>query len=146
MPPASPPATPLHLRVLVVDDNLRFAAALKDILSGWNGVQVLAMVHDGHAALVCAGQSRPDLVLLDIAMPGLDGLEVARRLCAWPEPPRIVLMSLSEGAVYRAAASALGNVGFVDKGDILAELTPLVARLVADKTRACGPPGQCAPT
>jgi methyl-accepting chemotaxis protein len=72
-------------------------------------------------------------VLMDIAMPGMDGLAVARRMRTWPQPPRIVLMSLNDGAAYRTAAAALGDVGFVGKGDILIELAPLVARMVADR-------------
>jgi CheY-like chemotaxis protein len=126
------------LRILVVDDNRGFGAALQNILVDWEGVQVLALAHDGRTALEWTARLRPDLVLMDIAMPGLDGLAAARRMRVWPEPPRIVLMSLNDGAAYRAAAASLGDVGFVGKGDILAELAPLVARMVADKVAGPG--------
>ncbi|MBP6851182.1 MAG: response regulator transcription factor [Rhodoferax sp.] len=121
------------LRVLVVDDNPGFGMALRNIVGDWAGVQVLGLAQDGPAALERAALLRPDLVLMDIAMPGMDGLAVARRMRTWPQPPRIVLMSLNDGAAYRTAAAALGDVGFVGKGDILIELAPLVARMVADR-------------
>ena len=126
------------LRVLVVDDNQGFAAALQNTLVAWGSVQVLGIASDGRAALECAASLRPDLVLMDIAMPGMDGLSAARRMRGWSEPPRIVLMSLNDGAAYRAAAASLGDVGFVDKGDILVELAPLVALMVADKVAGPG--------
>ncbi len=119
------------LRVPVVDDNPGFGMALRNIVGDWAGVQVLGLAQDGPAALERAALLRPDLVLMDIAMPGMDGLAVARRMRTWPQPPRIVLMSLNDGAAYRTAAAALGDVGFVGKGDILIELAPLVAPLVA---------------
>ncbi len=126
------------LLILVVDDNRGFGMALRNIVGDWAGVRVLALAQDGPTALARAALDRPDLVLMDIAMPGMDGLDVARRMCTWPQPPRIVLMSLNDGTAYRAAAAALGDVGFVGKGDILIELAPLVARMVADKGPGTG--------
>src|SRR5690606_15126870 len=70
-------------RVLVVDDNVPAAKLLVRLLEKL-GHEVVA-AHDGQAALTAAKASRPDLILLDIGLPVMDGYEVARRLCAMPE-------------------------------------------------------------
>ena len=71
-------AAPRPLRVLVVEDNIDAAESLATLLRLWNhDVQV---VHDGCAALDAAREQRPEVVLLDIGLPGLDGYQVARRL------------------------------------------------------------------
>jgi len=80
MPSLSPASAPVlrPTRVLVVEDNLDAAVTLVDLLTLW-GYEVSA-VHDGLAAVEVAPQYRPDVVLLDIGLPGIDGYEVARRL------------------------------------------------------------------
>jgi CheY-like chemotaxis protein len=72
-------ATPSRgLRVLVVEDNIDAAESLTSLLRLWN--HDVTMVHDGRSALEAARQQRPEVVLLDIGLPGLDGYQVARRL------------------------------------------------------------------
>ncbi|HZF11583.1 MAG TPA: response regulator [Thermoanaerobaculia bacterium] len=80
MPNLSQAAAPVPrpTRVLVVEDNLDAAVTLVDLLTLW-GYEVSA-VHDGLAAVEVAPEYRPDVVLLDIGLPGIDGYEVARRL------------------------------------------------------------------
>ena len=90
--PASAPATPA-LRVLVVDDNRDAAESLAMVLR-LTGHEV-ALAHDGPGALDAAGSFMPDVVLLDIGMPGMNGYEVARRLRARPEGRRLVLAALT---------------------------------------------------
>jgi CheY-like chemotaxis protein len=74
----APAPVPRPTRVLVVEDNLDAAVTLVDLLTLW-GYEVSA-VHDGLAAVEVAPRYRPDVVLLDIGLPGIDGYEVARRL------------------------------------------------------------------
>jgi PAS domain S-box-containing protein len=81
------------LRVLVVDDNVDAAESLALMLRLW-GDEVLT-VHDGPAALLAAAAQRPDVVLLDIGMPGMDGYEVARRLRADPAQAGAVLVAVT---------------------------------------------------
>ncbi len=75
--------------VLVVDDDVRIAAALKRALH-YEGYSV-AVAGDGPAALACAASEPPDLVLLDVMLPGLDGVEVCRRLRAADDVPILML-------------------------------------------------------
>jgi CheY-like chemotaxis protein len=80
-------------RVLVVDDNIDAATAASDILS------VLAhevrMVHDGLAAVSTAAEMKPDIILLDIGLPGIDGYEAARRIRAHADIRRVLLIALT---------------------------------------------------
>ncbi|CAN98665.1 unnamed protein product [Sorangium cellulosum So ce56] len=100
-PPALPPAleaappraTTRPLHVLLVDDNVDAAEGLRRVLQ-LHG-HAVSMAHDGPAALEAARASRPDLVLLDIGLPGMDGYEVVRRLRAEPELTRPYIAALS---------------------------------------------------
>jgi signal transduction histidine kinase/CheY-like chemotaxis protein len=79
--PAAEPAVPVaprSLRVLVVEDNIDAAESLATLVRLWN--HDVAVVHDGRTALEAARQQQPEVVLLDIGLPGLDGYQVARRL------------------------------------------------------------------
>lgn len=119
------------IKILLVDDNLTFLTAVKKFLAMLPDAQVIAEAHDGRRALAQAAQWRPDLVLLDIMLPGLNGLEVAKLMQAWPQAPHIVFLSMHDNASYRAVARELGALGFVGKADFVAELLPIIASLVA---------------
>ena len=92
--PAAQGASPLPpRRVLVVDDNADAAMTLDMLLRSLG--HETHVVHDGHAACEAVGQFRPDIVLLDIGMPGLDGYEVARRLRALPGTAGCMLVAVT---------------------------------------------------
>jgi two-component system response regulator AlgR len=84
------------MRILIADDEPLARARLAALLRDCEGAEVVASVGDGDAVLVACAQHRPDLLLLDIAMPGLDGIGVARRLAALPEPPQLVFCTAYE--------------------------------------------------
>ena len=81
-------ATPM--RVVIADDEPLARERLRDLLAGVGGVEVVAEAGDGHAALHACAEHHPDLVLLDISMPGIDGLETARHLAAFEPRPAVV--------------------------------------------------------
>jgi DNA-binding LytR/AlgR family response regulator len=69
------------MRALIAEDEPLLAAEIKEELArAWPALEVCAVVHDGHAAIAAADEHRPDVLFLDVQMPGLDGLEVARIL------------------------------------------------------------------
>ncbi|MCM2336193.1 MAG: LytTR family DNA-binding domain-containing protein [Pseudomonas sp.] len=78
------------MRVLVADDEPLARERLRALLADIDGVEVVAEAADGHEALHACAEHRPDLVLLDIAMPGIDGLEAARHLAAFEPRPAVV--------------------------------------------------------
>ncbi len=122
----------MSLRILLVDDNRTFLTAVRQYLAMLPDTKVVGLAYDGPDALAQAKALQPDLVLLDIMMPHMNGLEVAARMQSWSPAPRILFLSLHDNASYRAAAAELGAVALVDKANFVAELMPIVARLAAD--------------
>jgi len=90
---SAPPAAPLAQRILVVDDNQDSADTLGDLLRLWGHEVQLA--HDGPQALACAESFRPEIVLLDIGLPGMDGYGVAERLRRESRLPGLLLIALT---------------------------------------------------
>ena len=78
------------LRVLIADDEPLARERLRALLTAQPGVQVVAEAADGHAALHACAEHHPDMVLLDISMPGIDGLETARHLAEFEPRPAVV--------------------------------------------------------
>jgi DNA-binding NarL/FixJ family response regulator len=120
------------IKILLVDDSHTFLSAVRNFLALVPDVVVVAEAHDGIMALQQANLHQPQLVLMDIAMPGMNGLEAAAALNALAQPPYIVFLSMHDGDSYREAARDLGAWGFVGKSDFVAQLIPLIAGLVAD--------------
>jgi DNA-binding NarL/FixJ family response regulator len=116
------------VRILLVDDSPLFLASTARILAGDPHMDIVGSVLSGPAALEQFNRVNCDLVLLDLVMPQMNGLEVAQRLRALPRPPRIVLLSLEDAPEYRAAAAACTD-GFVHKSVAALHLLPLIHTL-----------------
>lgn len=78
------------MKVVIVDDEPLARERLRELLMAEPGIDIVAEAGDGHAALHACSEQQPDLVLLDIAMPGIDGLETARHLAAFEPRPAVV--------------------------------------------------------
>src|SRR5262245_29634425 len=100
--------------VLIVDDHAEFRASARSILEA-DGYDVVAEADDGESGLRLAAALRPAIVLLDIALPGIDGFAVAERLAAEAEPPAVVLISSRERAAYGRRIDAAPARGFLSK-------------------------------
>ncbi len=114
-------------RVLVADDNGTYRHALLTVLRGIPSVEVIAEAAGGDECLRLAEALAPDVVLLDVNMPHLSGIEVARRLKSGEHPPQVVILSLSDAGDGRAAALSAGADAYVAKAAALTELVPLLA-------------------
>ena len=96
------------MNVLIVDDEPLARARMRELLAAAADVRVVGEAGDGEAALRSALAQQPDLVLLDIAMPGIDGLEVARHLARFPLPPAVVFCTAYDAHALEAfEASAI---------------------------------------
>ena len=117
------------IRVLIVDDQLPFREASRMVVELTDGFAVVGEAANGDEAIELAAQLHPDLVLMDVQMPGIDGIETTRRIRALDNPPVVVVMSTHESGDYEAVAVAAGAVGFVPKSqfgfDTLAEMWEL---------------------
>ncbi len=104
-----------HLRVLLADDHALVRAGIRKLLESMPDVEVLGEADDGLALLALVEQLRPNLVLMDIAMPGLNGLEATARVVkAWPET-RVVILSMHQSEEYVRQALRNGAVGYLLK-------------------------------
>ena len=107
--------------MLVVDDQELFRRGLTMLLAAETGVEVVGEAGDGLEGTSLAATAAPDVVLLDIRMPGLDGFAVAERLAAGTDPPVVVLISSRDATSYaRRLAHTLAR-GFIAKADLTGE-------------------------
>src|SRR5688572_581994 len=113
-------------RIVIADDHGETRAGIASLLA--SDFDVVSTVADGQAAVEAAGALYPDLVVLDISMPGLNGFEAAALIRDLPDPPRIVFATAHEDASIVSAASALGASAVVRKCEMLTELVPAVCR------------------
>jgi two-component system response regulator AlgR len=122
------------VRILIADDEPLARARLAALLRDCEGAEIVASVGDGEAALAACARHRPDLLLLDIAMPGLDGIGVARRLAALPDPPQLVFCTAYEE--HALAAYELRVADYLLKPVRSERLREALARAQALRRRA----------
>ena len=104
------------IRVLLADDQRLVRSGFRMILRDDPEVEVAGEAGDGEEAVALAGELRPDVVLMDVRMPKLDGIEATRRILAGPEPrPRIVVLTTFDLDEYVFAALRAGASGFLLK-------------------------------
>ncbi len=116
----------MSVRVLIVDDHADFREAASELLEA-EGFAVVGSAADGDSAIAEAARLHPEVVLLDIQLPGLDGFAVAEALAASPNPPAVVLISSREAASYGPRLDAAPARGFIPKRELSgAALTALV--------------------
>jgi DNA-binding NarL/FixJ family response regulator len=103
--------------VLIVDDHPSFRASARAILEA-DGFEVTGEAEDGESAISAAGRLHPDIVLLDVQLPDLDGFEVTRRLIANDGDTCVVLVSSRDGADFGPLVESSGACGFVPKSEL----------------------------
>lgn len=103
--------------VLIVDDHAEFRTSARALLE-LQGFEVVGAVEDGAAAIDVVERLRPDVVLLDVQLPGMDGFEVAERLAAVELAPRVVLISSRRRAAYEARLPGSPVAGFLGKDEL----------------------------
>ncbi len=120
------------VRVLLVDDSPEFLEVAADYLSMDPEIKVVGCACSGLDGLRRVAELRPDLVLMDVTMPGMNGLEATRAIKAKESPPRVLILTLYDIPEYRAAAASAGADGFLNKSDFGERLLPLIHSLLAE--------------
>ncbi|HUL33560.1 MAG TPA: response regulator transcription factor [Candidatus Eisenbacteria bacterium] len=120
-----------HSRVLLADDLAQVLSAVAALLKGQ--FEIVAMETDGHAAFEATLALAPDLVVLDISMPGMSGIEVARELKKQGNRAKIVFLTVHEDPDILATCLAAGGLGYVVKVLMQTDLIPAINQALADR-------------
>jgi len=120
-----------YISVLVVDDHKMFAEAIELLLAGQDGIEIIGAVGTGEEAVVLAAKTQPSVVLMDIDLPGIDGIESTRRVReVAPDAQVIVITAFQEPATIAAAVQA-GASGYVPKTKAADELLSVIRNAAA---------------
>ena len=105
------------VRVLIVDDQEPFRSAARLVVELTDGFEFAGEAGTGEDGLALVQELEPDLVLMDIKMPGMDGLEATRQIQSWDDPPRVIVLSTYEAGEYEQLALEAGAIAFISKSD-----------------------------
>jgi DNA-binding NarL/FixJ family response regulator len=126
----------MRMRVLLVDDDSGFRDTVRHLLIQREEAVVVGEAADGEQAVALAGSLEPDVVLMDLAMPRMNGVEATRRLKAqWPGL-LVVLLTVHDDDVYRRTALAAGAEAFLEKKSLGLDLWPTLVRIFGTARQA----------
>lgn len=112
----------MNLRILLVDDHTIVREGFRRLIEKKVGLQVVAEAEDAASAYVAYKAERPDVVVMDISMPGRGGIDATRQIRKWDPKARIIIFSMHASATYALQAFRAGASGFITKGSDPAEL------------------------
>ena len=123
----------MPIRILLADDHALVRDGLAALLAAWPDMEVVGSVGDGRAAVQMAAELRPDVVVLDIAMPEMNGIEASRPLLKASPASRILILSMHAGAEHIYQALLAGATGYLLKESASAEFVSAVRAVGAGK-------------
>ena len=123
--------TSAPIRVLIADDHRLFAEALEAILGTDDRILIVAQASDGEEAVQLAAELQPDVVLMDIDMPVLDGIEATKAIRAAGADARILILTASSSRADVDRARRAGAAGYVTKDRVAAELIAAIVEIAA---------------
>lgn len=133
--------TPIHsrqpIRLLLVDDHPVLRAGLANLIAIEPDLEVVAQAGSGEAALKLCRNHQPDVILLDLGMPGMGGAEAARRLCEQAPDCKVVVLTSSESAADADRALAAGAAAFLTKAVPFGEIVATIRAVHGGRTQIC---------
>ena len=121
-------------RIILADDHTLVRGGIRRILEGQPGIEVVAEASDGAAAIDCVGQVAADVLVLDLKMPGADGIEVLRAAKATRPALKVVVLTMHAGREYVARALQEGADGYLLKDSAVQDLVAAVSTVLAGGT------------
>lgn len=116
------------MKILIADDELFFRTFIKDMLER-AGLEVVGTAKDGTEAIEMARELRPDVVILDVVMPGMNGLEAAKKLCSSGLPLHVVMLSSVGHGTIVTEALAAGASAYINKPPTEEEVLDVIENL-----------------
>jgi DNA-binding NarL/FixJ family response regulator len=123
----------MALTLLIADDNDLFVNALEGLLEGDSSIRVVARAANGEAAAQLAAELGPDVVLMDLSMPNIDGFEATARILKKSPETAVVVLTGSEDPADQERARSAGAVGYVTKDRILVELMETIHSVASNR-------------
>ena len=124
--------TATKIRVLIADDHRLFADALEAILTIDERIEVIGKAYDGEQAVRLAAAEKPDVILMDLSMPGIDGLEATRRIRRKRKATSVLMLTGSNSRTDVDRAREAGAAGYVTKDRIASQLIDSIVGLSQD--------------
>ena len=125
-----------ELSLLLVDDHEAFLNAARRQLRPYPWIRLLGVALNGREAVLRTEELRPDVVVMDLAMPEMGGLQATRLIKAQDQPPIVVIASHFDDAEHREHAARAGADAFIGKADYARDLMEILERLAAESTGA----------
>jgi DNA-binding NarL/FixJ family response regulator len=117
------------VKVMLVDDSASFRMAAEQFVTEVCGANVIGQADSGEAAIEMALRLRPQVILMDLAMGGINGIEAGRRIKAVDGSIKIVILTLNNGREYRELAQSLALDGFISKTDFTTQICAVIESL-----------------
>jgi len=128
------PAQTKPIRVLLADDHELFRAGIRSLMQAFDGIEIVAEASNGREAVSLCKAHRPDVVLMDIVMPQLNGLDATARLAAISPETRTIILSMNANEEYVLQALRCGAVGYLLKNISPSELEQAIRAVARGET------------
>lgn len=114
------------ISILIVDDNAVFVESLKEYLTTFRKLRIVGSARNGLEAIERTKELLPHLILMDIAMPRMNGLQATQAIKRLERAPKIFILTMHEGSEYEHAAKLAGADAIIHKGDFISRLLPMM--------------------
>jgi YesN/AraC family two-component response regulator len=123
----------VKIRILIADDHKLFRDGLRELINGQADMEVVGEAENGQTAITLARELQPDVVLMDVKMPVLDGMAAARRIHSEMPGMKIVALSAYSGYSFSSGMMRAGIAGYIVKGHNVDELYKVIRKAAGSK-------------